>query len=150
MRCFRSWLLGNLGLLQFSSLLIIQKYSWLIFTFCGVQFLSAQTTQPYLKDFESSEGYSLGGLNAQNGWVRNQGQATINSGTALSGDNFVALVANNPFSQVSIMFNSMGRDEINFVDFYLKLKAGSEGEVYVFDGDGVGGGECSRQIQTTV
>ncbi len=145
MRCFQSWLLGN------------------FITFCGIQFLYAQTTLPYLTDFESSEGYSLGDLNAQNGWVRNQGQATINSGTAFSGDNFVALVANNPFSQISILFNSMGGDEINFVDFYLKpkagdilnieelvdsegalisfIKAGSEGEVYVFNGDGAGGGE---------
>lgn len=125
--------------------------------------MSAQITPPFIADFESSEGYNLGDLDTQNGWVRNQGQATVISGPAFSGDNFTSLIANSPFSQISIILNSVGGDEIVFVDFYLKpkagdsfnieevvdsegalisfVKAGSEGEVYVFNGDGVGDGD---------
>ena len=141
----RSWLLGS------------------IITFCGLHFLSAQITPPFIADFESSDGYSLGDLDTQNGWVRNQGRATIISGTAFSGDNFASLSANNPFSQVSILLTSVLGDEIASLTFILSrkpgdilnieeivdsegalisfIKAGSEGEVYVFNGDGAGGGE---------
>jgi|GEM_PF-4343002 hypothetical protein len=134
-------------------------FGYFIISF-GFHFLSAQITPPFIADFESSEDYNLGDLDTQNGWVRNQGQVTIISGPAFSGDNFTSLIANSPFSQISILLNEVGGDEIVFVDFYLKPKAGdslnieevvdsegalisfvnvdSKGEVYVFNGDGVG------------
>ena len=163
MRCFRLSLFCNPRLFQSSYQLIAQISSWLFISFYGFQFLSAQITPPFTADFEISEGYSLGNLDGQNGWIINQGQATIISGSAFSEDNLTSLVANNPFSQISILFNSVSGDEISFVDFYIKPKAGdilnieevvdsegaliaylkvnTEGEVYAFNGDGIGGGD---------
>ncbi len=142
---------------------MMRIFSWFIFVVIGVQILSGQITPPFTADFESSEGYSLGDLGGQNGWILNQGQAKIISGTAFSGNNLASLILNNPFSQVSVLFNSVAGDEISFVDFYIKPKAGdilnieevvdsegaligfvkvgSLGEGYVFNGDGIGGGQ---------
>ncbi len=125
--------------------------------------LSGQVTPPFSADFEVSEGYSLGALGGQNGWVLDQGQATVIAGGAYSGDNLASLIANNPFTQISVSFSTVTGDAISFADFYLKpkavgiadieevvdsegaligfVKAGTKGETYVFDGDGAEGGD---------
>ena len=142
---------------------MMRTFSWIIFLVLGAQILTGQITPSFTADFESSEGYSLGDLGGQNGWILNQGQATIISGSAFSGNNLASLILNNPFSQVSVLFNSVAGDEISFVDFYIKPKAGdilnieevvdsegaligfvkvgSLGEGYIFNGDGIGGGQ---------
>lgn len=163
MSCLISWIRCKLCYYILSSKSVVRKFPWLIFILSGVQLLSAQVTPSFIADFEISEDYNLGDLDEQNGWILNQGQVAIISGSAFSGDNFASLIANNPFSQISILFSSVAGDEISYIDFFIKPKAGdilnieeivdsegaligftkvnSEGETYVFNGDGLGSGD---------
>jgi len=129
--------------------------------FLGASLAKAQTV-PYTADFETTEGYSVGSLQGQNGWQVPQGTANVVNSDASSGTQSVSLLASAPPTIVTQSFSQFADPQILFVDFYAKPTAnadvslgtiidagtsragfatvGASGTIFAFDGDGAGGG----------
>lgn len=121
-----------------------------------------QITPPYTVSFESTESFTIINLHGQNGWQVNAGSASVTSSVAFSGTQSVVLNSGLSAASISQSFASFSGDNIIFVDFYAQLvadvsissasvfnaessfaslvKVGAQGEVYVSNGDGLGGG----------
>ena len=124
--------------------------------------LSAQTTPPFATGFESTEGYSLGSLAAQNGWTVPQGSAVITNDTAYAGTFSVGLLTSSGPTKISHDFAAFSGGTVTYVDFWARpsvayvrtdsttvsadgsifslVRLDSSGHLVVFDGDGSGGG----------
>jgi uncharacterized repeat protein (TIGR03803 family) len=124
---------------------------------------------PYFTDFEASEGYILGSLNQQLGWIVNQGSALVTNQDFYSGSQSAVLQPSVPPAQVTQGFAPfvppVGTPNIVFVDFYAKPVAeadvttattfnigsarfafvlnGGQGNLEAFNGNGSGGGSWS-------
>ncbi|MDO8543893.1 MAG: LamG-like jellyroll fold domain-containing protein [Opitutaceae bacterium] len=131
------------------------------FVACHASTLRAQTVI-YTADFEVSEGYSVGDLNSQSNWLVDQGAANVATGSAFSGTQSVLLAANSPSSKIQRVFSQFAGQAVVFVDFYSRpsatadvsqstnfdtgptrlgfVSAGTNGEIYAYDGNGIGGG----------
>lgn len=115
---------------------------------------------PFLANFESAEGYALGAMGGQNGWVV-LGSASIVSTPLHGGQQAVSVApATPPALLVRALFNNDPR--VTFLDLFARpaaaptaeagvmvetdvgrvafVSAGSTGELQVFSGNGVGGG----------
>jgi hypothetical protein len=114
----------------------------------------------YSTDFEAAEGYTLGALSGQQGWVVYNNPADVTATDFYSGAQSVVLPAGTPpsFVVTTLPTPSSASEPIVFCDFYAKLaaaqdldsavafmtdsawavlkKVGDRGEIYVFDGDG--------------
>ncbi|MFA6288985.1 MAG: LamG-like jellyroll fold domain-containing protein [Opitutaceae bacterium] len=121
-----------------------------------------QVLIPYIADFESAEGFTLGSINAQNGWQVSQGSASIVASDAFSGTWSVVLAPASPASIITQSFAQFTGQTVAFVDFYARpfanadislssligvqeswagfVKVGSEGKLSVLDGNGTGSG----------
>jgi hypothetical protein len=117
---------------------------------------------PYTTDFEAAGGYSPGNLNGQNFWQVPQGTASITNGLTFSGTQSVMLAPGSPPPIVTQSFAELVGQNVIFADFFACpvasthldlttlmdtessrvafIKIGPSGEVYAFDGNGVGGG----------
>lgn len=124
--------------------------------------VSGQITPPYTISFEDGDGFGSASLHEQNGWQVTAGSASVINYEAFHGSNSVVLSAGSSAASISQSFTSFSGGEIVFVDFYARLvagesistasvfnaessfaglvKVGSQGEVYVSDGDGAGDG----------
>jgi hypothetical protein len=133
----------------------------LAFSGFGVASLRAQLVV-YTADFEAVGGYSLASLHGQNSWTVVQGAASVTNTGFFSGSQSVLLAANTPPTIISQTFSQFTGQSILFVDFYSRptanadvtlatlfdaessrvgfAKVGSSGEVYAYNGNGVGGG----------
>lgn len=120
-------------------------------------------TPPYMADFETAEGYTLGTLNGQLGWSVSAGVAQIVSGVAAHGSQYVTF---NPGTTATVVNQELGPSASNpaviFVDFQAKPVAGADtstgtlfdldaarvacvlsgttGQLLALDGDGAGAG----------
>jgi hypothetical protein len=123
--------------------------------------LQGQVVVPDTTDFETSGGYTVGNLHGQNFWQVTQGSAAITTAFAFSGAQSVLLSPNSPPSTIKQTFAQLVGQDVIFVDFYARpvvsvhldvttlidaeasrvafVKVGITGEVYAFDGDGLGG-----------
>jgi hypothetical protein len=113
--------------------------------------------------FETSDGVGAGNLHNQAGWSVDQGQATVTTQEAASGQQSVLLEPADPRTQISRDFTESNSAGVVFIDFrirggagkppsnapeaaspdafYIALAAdGAVGRVYVYDGDGNGSG----------
>lgn len=128
----------------------------------GIAAVTIQATLPYVADFESREGYTLGPLHGQGGWTVSGSAANIET-EPYAGTHAVLLAATSPATRISHLFPSYAGQSVVYVDVFAKLsagvgpglssevqlegarfalvRAGTEGELYVFDGNGGGGGE---------
>lgn len=123
--------------------------------------VTIQATLPYVTDFESGEGYSVGPLGGQGGWTVS-GSATISATEHYAGARAVLLAPGSPATRISHLFPSNSGQSVIYVDLFAKLSAGAspdsssevqlegarlalvragvEGELYVFEGNGAGSG----------
>ena len=82
---------------------------------------------PYITDFEAGEGYSLGSINGQLGWVVVSGTAAIVNTTAAIGTQSVALAAGSTAAQINQEFGSgLTNPPITFVDFMAQPVASTD------------------------
>jgi hypothetical protein len=139
----------------------------------GTTYVSTVTftiSLPYLADFEASEGYILGSLNQQLGWIVSQGSALVTNQDHFSGLQSVVLQPSVPPAQITQGFAPFvppsGTPNIIFVDFYAKpvaesdvttattfnvggsrfafvLSGAGQGTLEAFNGNGSGGGTWS-------
>jgi hypothetical protein len=120
---------------------------------------------PYLTDFEAGEGYILGSLNQQLGWIVNQGSASVTNQDFFSGSHSVVLQPGTSPAQITQSFVLLAGQNIIYVDFFAKPVAeadvttattfnigsarfafvlnGGQGTLQAFNGDGSGGGSWS-------
>lgn len=83
--------------------------------------LSAQLILPAEVGFESAdEGFTLGNLHGQQGWLVDQGVAEVADETAQSGFQSVRLNANDPFTQISVPLANTFAQPVIFVDAWFK------------------------------
>jgi hypothetical protein len=80
---------------------------------------------PYWTDFESSQGYSTGSVNGQQGWVVIQGDAEVTSSSAYSGTQSVLLMPRSPVTQLANTFASVAGQNVVYVDFFAEPAADS-------------------------
>lgn len=86
----------------------------LVFFACAVQ---AQVTLPYFTDFTDADGFELGSLHGQEGWVVEAGSATIvESGF----DRFVEIAGTSPAGEIRKSFASTSGPNVTFVEMRLK------------------------------
>jgi hypothetical protein len=128
------------------------------------QFISYEVASPhslpYSAGFESSESFSTGTLQGQQGWGVAQGTATVSTEQAQTGSRGVKLAGGTPLAQVRSYFTQS--QNWVFADVYVRpvaatavldstlLDYGSskigfvivsgQGAIYAYDGNGTGGG----------
>lgn len=137
-------------------------FSGLLSLFLFLISVSAQITPPYTISFEATDGFTDASLHDQEGWHVTAGSASVISSEAFHGSKSVVISAGFSAASISQSFSSFSGGEIVFVDFYARLvagssistasvfnaessfaglvKVGSQGEVYVSNGDGAGDG----------
>jgi hypothetical protein len=117
-------------------------------------------TLPYTTGFETSDGFTLGSLHAQQGWVVPLGSASVSTTQAQSGSNGIKL---NPGTQLADVKKYFSQSQNwAFVDVYARPVAAStavnsslidygssrigfvttsgQGAIYIYDGNGTGSG----------
>jgi hypothetical protein len=117
---------------------------------------------PYTSDFEAGEGYATGSLQAQQGWLVEQGSAVVTALDAAHGNQSVQLPAGSPPSIVSQDFAPGPGGSVEFFDFFAKpvaqagptptvayhvesaqfgfVQSGENAALQIFRGDHAGGG----------
>jgi len=157
------------------------NYTW-IATIPGTSILTARATDnqgatqtsapvpirfypsvPYMVDFESVEGFSLGSINGQKGWEVSSGDAQVVNTASERGNQSAVLITNNPATELDQEFGSLAvNPTVVYVDLFAKpvaganfvlgtlfdvdsarvafIQNGSAGQFAVLDGDGVGAG----------
>jgi hypothetical protein len=118
---------------------------------------------PYISHFETTEGYTSGSLNNQQGWSVTAGTAQIAASGAYDGTQGVVLNSGSTAAQIDQEFGSTGTNPpIVFIDFSAKPVAGADttagtlfdvdaarvafvlngasGRLVALDGDGLGAG----------
>jgi hypothetical protein len=80
--------------------------------FLGTFIAEAQTIPPYVTDFETANGVSVGNLNNQDGWQVAQGSASVTAALASSGANSVLLAQNSPPTQITHSFGAPATSDI--------------------------------------
>lgn len=118
---------------------------------------------PFIADFEASEGYHLGSLHGQHGWVVSSGSAQIVTNEAAHGAQSVILSAGAIATEVDQEFGAYNPSSpVVYVDFFAKpvagadyasstlfevdaarvafVKTGTTGQFAALDGDGAGTG----------
>jgi hypothetical protein len=127
--------------------------------------VTVQAALPYITDFEGPEGYALGALDGQGGWVVS-GFATNTDQTSYAGGRAVILAATSPATRISQIFPAYSGRSLVYLDFFARLAAGdtaasssevrvegarlalvregNEGEWQVFQGNGAGSGVWQR------
>ncbi len=127
------------------------------------QSLVAPVAIIFSSSFESSEGFSPGDLNNQSSWLVDQGTATVSTQEASEGEQSVEVEESDPFTQIRLPLNSVQGEAILFIDLHVKpvatsieeanefvdldgalagfFKIDDQGEIYVLDGNGSGGGD---------
>jgi len=120
-----------------------------------------QAVLPYFTSFEPAHRFTPGPLAGQGGWAA-MGDASIVAGAAYEGTQSVLLAGSLPATQVAHGFPPYAEQPVVFVDFFARaaagptpststqvlaefgrvalVQAGSEGELFAFNGDGLGGG----------
>lgn len=121
--------------------------------------LYGQAVLPYNTGFEATEGFILGTLDGQDGWFVDQGDAAVTGNE----EQMVVLYPAAPRTRISRDFTQFASENVVFVDFRIRGGAGEPpsnapeasspdlfhvalaaegdfGRLYVFDGDGEGGG----------
>jgi len=123
--------------------------------------LTILASLPYVTDFELSEGYTEGSLDAQLGWSVLQGGALITTSDHFSGNGSASISPASPASIVTQTFAPVADAGVVFVDFFAKpvadentdlatsfttesakfalQRSGGQGVLYSFSGDGAGG-----------
>lgn len=116
---------------------------------------------PYYTGFEAGDGYVLGSLANQNGWSAD-GPVTVGDAAPFRGVRSLIIAPSVPAARATHTFPLIAGQTVAFVDIFAKPAAGSEpgaavfmgtespriavvqsgttGELYVFNGNGVGGG----------
>jgi hypothetical protein len=117
---------------------------------------------PYLTDFETSDGFTVGSLDGQVGWAVIQVAANVSNQTAYSGGQSIQLAGGTPVAIAQQVVAPTTGETIIFCDFYAEPAAetaiasstiftaegaqfgfqqsGGQGVLQVFRGDGNGGG----------
>ena len=125
-------------------------------------FVQAAEPLPYEANFDSSGGFELGALEGQRGWNVDEGKAVITDGEGREGSRALRLEPSDPVGSVGLTVATGERGNILYSDLYLRPGAtnpeagaviGAEGsftgffrieaggELYIFNGDGQGGGD---------
>lgn len=92
---------------------------------------------PYLANFESTEGYQLGTLNGQLGWVVSQGLATVSRGVVFDGVQAVEMKPGTRGALITQAFAAPDAPAITFVDLLVHPAAVAnpiEGSVFDLGG----------------
>jgi cytoskeletal protein CcmA (bactofilin family) len=133
-----------------------------LFTDSSVTVVTILATLPYIADFESSEGYTLGPLAGQLGWSADSSAAVIASDLAFNGSWSLALYPATPPVSVTQTFAPYSGHPIVYMDFFARpvaetniassttftiegaqfafVRVNSSAMLEVFNGDGIGGG----------
>ena len=128
--------------------------------------ISGQVTPWYATDFEAFEGYQPGSLEGQDQWTVKSGVAEVVDGISESGEQSVRLLESDPAARISREIPGFEAEPVVFVDYFVRLSTrdlppveelseeapfhfvlieeDGMGVLYVFDGDGIGGGEWRR------
>ena len=131
----------------------------------GATLVTVQAPLPQTINFEAAEGYQLGPLLGQGGWMV-AGTADVTDVAAYRGARAVILAATSPATAISYSFPAAIGQPLVFVDAFTKLIVGgatasgsllvaeaaqvtllaaaAEGEVAVLNGDGFGSGIWQR------
>ncbi|MEM7385277.1 MAG: hypothetical protein AAF514_10060, partial [Verrucomicrobiota bacterium] len=127
----------------------------------GEAFTGNEGTFPYQTDFTDFEPGDLGG---QHGWAVERGTAVVvrGPGAGMDDETSLRLEPSNPYGQVSLYLEARDQGPVVFTDFFVKpvafreeveefadlsgavtgfFRVEEDGELFVLDGDGVGGGQ---------
>jgi hypothetical protein len=116
---------------------------------------------PYFTGFEPMDGYGVGALNGQAGWIAGGGAAIVDT-LSYRGLQSLLLSAASPVMQATHAFPPVAGQSVAFIDWFARPAAGSapdaavfaqtesvrvalvqsggQGELHVFSGNGAGGG----------
>ncbi|MDD3180673.1 MAG: Ig-like domain-containing protein [Opitutaceae bacterium] len=130
-------------------------------TVSAAHVITVRVGWPYFTDFEEADGYTLGALAGQAGWEAGSG-VIVTDGFSHQGMQSVQLAASQPPAEATHTFPAYTGQSVVFVDCHARLAAGADaessifthaeiarvslvqsgtqGELQVFNGNGVGGG----------
>jgi hypothetical protein len=130
--------------------------------FLASTLVQAAEPLPYEANFDSSGGFALGAAHGQRGWSVEEGKAVVTDGEGREGTRALRLEPSDPVGSVGLTVATGERGNILYSDLYVRPGAtnpeagavmGAEGsftgffrieaggELYIFNGDGQGGGE---------
>lgn len=124
-------------------------------------FIQAAEPLPYEAHFESGDGFEQGGIDGQRGWSVDEGTAMVIGGEGIQGSRGLRLEPSDPAGRVGLTVATGDRGRILYSELsirpgatdasvasiigadgsftgFFRIEAG--GELYVFNGDGQGGG----------
>jgi len=150
----------------------MQGAIWLMNGTTRVSTVTIANSLPYLADFEAGDGYILGTLNEQLGWVVSQGSALVTNQDFYSGAQSVVLQPSVPPAQITQTFSLTTGENVVFVDFFAKpvaeanvniattfnvgstrfafvLSGAGQGTLEAFNGNGSSGGTWTSTNFTT-